>query len=114
MADPDYISVRRPTDAPFNVLAADLTCETPEGYDLPLMRSLTSDGLVTPITVEPLADGRFAVVDGRKRVAAIRMLVLIKKLTFDRLRGYARPTKKVFAMVRCRLRPRPAAPRVGT
>ena len=107
MADPDYISVRRPSDAPFRVLPDDLISEAPRSYDLALMRSLASDGLVTPITVRPLAGGRFRVVDGKKRLAAIGMLCKINKLAYDRLRGLARPARQVFAMVRCRLRPRP-------
>ena len=104
MADPDYISVRRPADAPFSVLPNDLVAGPSAGCELSLIRSLTTDGLDTPISVRPLADVRFEVVDGRKRLAAIRMLIRINQAVYDKLHGIARPASQVFALVRCRIR----------
>lgn len=103
MTDPDYVSVRRPSDAPFGVLPADLVAEAPRGYDLDLMRSVTLDGLETPITVRPAGGGLFKVIDGGKRLAVIRMLVRLNKMVYDGVRGFARPAKEVFALVRCRV-----------
>jgi hypothetical protein len=109
MAGSDFVTVRRPAGAAFGVLPEDLVTEPPPGYDLSLMRSLTSDGLVTPITVCPLGDGQFAVVDGKKRLAAVRMLMRINKLAYDNLRGLARPARRAFALLRCRMARPPAS-----
>lgn len=108
MSDSDYVTVRRRSGSIFRVLAEDLVSGPPDGYDLSLMRNITLDGLETPITVRPISDGRFVVLDGRKRLAAIRMLVKINKGVYDKLRGIVRPAKQVFALLRCRLRPCPA------
>jgi hypothetical protein len=114
MTDPNFVTVRRPSDAPFSVMPADLICEPPEGYDLALMRDLAINGLDTPITVRPVANGLFRVVDGRKRLAAVRMLIRINKMVYDKVRGFARPATKVFALLRCRIRSRPARAKGAT
>lgn len=103
MTDPNYVSVRRPSNFPFGVLPADLVAETPRGYDLDLMRSVTLDGLETPITVRPVGGGLFKVIDGGKRLAVIGVLVRLNKMVHDAARGVARPAKEVFALVRCRV-----------
>jgi hypothetical protein len=103
MPDPNYVSVRRPVDAPFGVIPGDLVADAPDGYDLSLVRELTTEGQVVPIEVRPVADGTFEVTDGRKRLAAIQLLVRTNKLVFDRIRGFARPARKAFALVLCRI-----------
>ena len=109
----EYISVRRLTDAPFGVLLEDLISDTPTGYDLSLMRRLTHYGLVTPLAVRPLTGGRFKVVGGLKRLAAVRMLVQTDKMVHDRSHGMARPAREVFALIRCRFQARPAGWETG-
>jgi ParB-like nuclease domain len=103
--DPDYVTVRRLANTPFGVLPADLVAEVPAGYDLDLVRSVAHEGLTTPITVRPLPNGRFKVVDGLKRLAVIRMLIRINKVTYDTLRGVMRPARQVFALIHCRIQP---------
>jgi hypothetical protein len=110
MSDPKYVTVRRSSDAPFGVLPVDIVSEEPQGYDLSLMRSVTLEGLTTPITVRPLSGGRFKVVDGLKRLAVIRVLVRINKAVYDSLRGCTLPADQVFALVRCRIQPPPIRP----
>jgi hypothetical protein len=111
MKIPDYISVRRPSAAPFGVLPDDLPSEAPAGYDLDLMRDITTNGLDHAIRVSPVGVGQFEVIDGLKRIAAIRMLIQINKMVYDKTRGFARPAKLVFALIRCRIGPRSATPR---
>jgi hypothetical protein len=53
--------------------------------------------------VTPLPGGRFKVVDGLKRLAAIRILVRTNHPAFDAVRGLMRPARGVFALVRCRV-----------
>ncbi len=101
MAEPGYVSVRRPSHSPFRVLPDDLLSGPAEGYDLSLMCSIARDGLMTPISVQPVEGHRFEVKDGHKRLAAIRMLVRINKLAFDKIRGLQRPAKDVFALLLC-------------
>src|SRR5437763_587110 len=108
MSAPDYVTVRRLANAPFGVLPDDLVSEEPSGYDLVLVSSVALEGLATPITVQPLPDGRFRVVDGLKRLAAIRILVRMNKLIYDRVRGLTQPASRVFALISCRILRPPA------
>jgi hypothetical protein len=101
--DRKYVSVRRPVDAPFRVLTGDLVSEPPTGYDLSLISSMAREGLTSSISVLPLANGRFAVVDGKTRLAVIRHLIRANHLVYDAVRGILRPAKRVFAFLRCRI-----------
>ncbi len=101
MPDPDYVTVRRASATSFGVLPDDLVSEDPRGYDLSLMRSLTAEGLATPISVRPLPGVRFKVVDGLKRLAVIRFLIRTNQSVYDAMRGLTRPARRVFALVRC-------------
>jgi ParB-like nuclease domain len=103
MSVPDYVTVRRLSDTQFGVLPNDLVSDEPAGYDLSLVRSVATEGLTTPIVVQPLPGGRFRVVDGSKRLAAIRILLRMNKRIYDRLRGLMRPAGRVFALVSCRV-----------
>ena len=109
MPDPNFVSVRRRADSPFGVIPGDLIDGDPSGYDLSLVRALTAEGQVVPIDVRAAADGTFEVTDGQKRLAAIRFLVKTNKLVFDRIRGFTRPAREAFALVRCRTRRPPPA-----
>jgi ParB-like nuclease domain len=109
MSDPEYVFVRRPAGEPFGVMPDDLIAEPPTGYDLSLMQSITNEGLVSPITVQPLSHGRFKVTDGQKRLAAIRILIRLNKMVYDNVSRILRPAKQVFAVLRCRVRGRPQA-----
>jgi ParB-like nuclease domain len=102
-SEPEYLTVRRRSDAPFRVLPIDLVSEEPQGYDLSLVRSMAVEGLTTPITVCPLPDGRFRVIDGSKRLAAIRVLVQMNKVVYDTLRRLWRPARQVFRLIYCRI-----------
>ena len=106
-SDTNYIKVRRLATEPFGVLVEDLESVTPTGYDLDLLRSLRDEGLISPLVVEPLPDGRFRVVDGRKRLAAILVLIRVDKPIHDILRQVFKPASRVFAMLRCRIQPAP-------
>jgi hypothetical protein len=103
MSDPDYVTVRRLSDTPFRVLPVDLVSEEPQGYDLSLVRSMAVEGLTTPIVVSPLPDGRFEVIDGSKRLAAIRILVRMNNVVYDALRGIWQPANRVFRLIYCRI-----------
>ena len=103
MADPDFVTVRRSTTLPFGVLAGDLDTSETTGYDLDMMRSLTQEGLTHPLVVEPIAGGRFRVLDGHKRLAAIQILVRVNKPIYDVIRCVMRPASRMFAMLRCRV-----------
>jgi hypothetical protein len=105
----DYVTVRRLSAAPFGVIPDDLVSEEPSGYDLALARSVALEGLTTPITVLPLSDGKFRVIDGLKRLAAIRILIRMNKLIYDRVSGLVKPASQVFALIRCRIQ-RPTTP----
>jgi hypothetical protein len=112
-ADPDYVSVRRPADAPFGVIPSDLlpgdqVRREPDGYDLALVRSVAHEGLTAPIEVQPIGGGRFRVVDGLKRLAAIRLLIRMNKVVYDAMRGIVRPARRVYSLVYCRI-PRKAS-----
>jgi hypothetical protein len=107
MSAPDYVTVRRLSDTQFGVLPNDLVSEEPAGYDLSLVRRVAVEGLATPIIVQPLPCGRFKVVDGSKRLAAIRILLRMNKLIYDRVRGLMRPASRVFALVSCRVQSPP-------
>jgi hypothetical protein len=107
MSAPDYVTVRRLSDTQFGVLPSDLVSDEPTGYDLSLVRSVAVEGLTTPIIVQPLPGGRFRVVDGSKRPAAIRILLRMNKLIYDRVRGLMRPASRVFALVSCRVQSPP-------
>jgi hypothetical protein len=106
MSTHDYVNVRRLSAAPFGVLPDDLVSEEPAGYDLALVRDVASEGLATPITVQPLADGRFRVIDGFKRLAAIRILIRMNNRIYDRVRGLKQPASRVFALISCRIQSR--------
>jgi hypothetical protein len=103
MPDPNYVSVRRHSDEPFGVLVEDLESVKPTGYDLDMVRSLTMEGLTSPLVVLPLPGGRFRVVDGRKRLAAILLLIRSNKPIYDGLRCMMRPASRIFAILRCRI-----------
>jgi hypothetical protein len=111
MPESEFVNVRRPSDAPFRVLPGDLVATKQPGYDLSLMRSLTTEGLTNPLVVEPLPGGRFKVVDGVKRLAVIRVLILNNKKVYDHLRRLARPASQVFSLIRCRISRAPSKPR---
>lgn len=104
MPNPDFVTVRRSTTVPFGVLAEDLDMSKPTGYDLDMMRSLIQEGLTTPLVVEPIAGGRFRVLDGKKRLAAIQLLVRANKPVYDAIRCVMRPARRMFAILRCRVR----------
>jgi hypothetical protein len=97
------IPLPRPSDSSVDIPNYMLVADTPTGFDLSIVRSIAADGLITPITVDPIGNTRFKVVNGRKRLAAIQMLVRINKLVYDNLRGLMRPAKQVYAFVRCRV-----------
>jgi ParB-like nuclease domain len=105
----DDVPIQRPTDSSFGILTDLVVSDEPQGYDLSMVRSIADDGLITAITVEPIGNGRFKVVDGRKRLAAIQILVRINKLVYDNLRGLLRPAKQVYTFIRCRFLRRPAS-----
>ena len=94
-----------PADSPFLVPQVELIAETPNGYDLSLMRDLVEDGQLSPISVRTSLGG-FEVVGDQTHLAAIRMLVRLNRLVYDNLRGLFRPAAKVFALVSCRICPR--------
>ena len=104
-ADPDYVAVRRRATDPFRVLLEDLEAANPTGYDLEMVRSLTVEGLTTPLVVRPLPGGRFRVIDGLKRLAAIMVLIRADKPIYDVRRHILRPASRIFAMLRCRVQP---------
>ena len=98
-------ALRHSTGASFEVPVDKIVTDTPPGYDLSLMRDIAADGLAAPVTVEPLDDHRFKVVDGKKRMAVIHLMIRSNTLAYDSLRGLMRPAQRVFALIWCRLRP---------
>ena len=65
---------------------------------------IADHGLLEPLAVRPENKG-YIVIAGRRRLSAIRLLIIIDMAVYDPETGTQRPASEVYASVQCRVLP---------